>query len=719
VNKNQEPSVLDYLKSILIPGRTPIQIPPPVEEQDTTPKPEARAVSDLSHQPETLSSPSSETVDRKALQPLPWLVLLALLAALIAQTSLEPRGDRSWVTGAVMYILAGAGLAAAILRSQFVLADKPADDIPDVNVGVQSTPLFISILLALAAFLLFGGEHFTSLNTLLWIGSLAVFIHALRPPGMDYGRWVRSAWAKLRNGLNVKITPWLVLCTAAFIVGVIFRVVQFNQVPSQMVSDHAEKLYDIQDVLNGTLSVFFTRNTGREAFQFYWTALIIKVLHTGVTFFSLKLGTVLLGIFTLPFLYLLGIELGNKRVGLFTMLFAGIAYWPNLISRFALRFTLYPFFFAPTLYFFLRGMRTGKRWYFVLSGIFMGLGLHGYTPFRVVPALIILAVALYLIHNRSNRAVKLALAGLLIIGILAVLVALPLLRYAVAHPDMVLYRTMTRVTGAEQPILGSPVLIFLKNLWQAMTMFFWDNGEVWVLSIPHRPVLDIVSGALYFLGFVAVTVRYFQKRNWTDLFLLLSIPFLMLPSIFSLAFPAENPSLNRTAGAIIPVFLLIGFSLDGIYEAVVKALGKTGQILASGLVALMLVLSAGQNYNLVFNQYKINFDNGSWPTKEIGAVVRDFIDTWGNQDSAYLVGYPYWVDSRLVGINAGTPEKDYAIFTDQFQNTLMQPAPKLFILNPADTQDLLSLNQLYPDGVLRLVPSALPGKDFYIFFVPH
>jgi hypothetical protein len=93
----------------------------------------------------------------------------------------------------------------------------------------------------------------------------------------------------------------------------------------------------------------------------------------------------------------------------------------------------------------------------------------------VVPALIVLAVALYLIHNRSNRAVKHALFGLLLIAAVAVLVALPLLRYSVAHPDMVMYRTMTRVTSAEQTINGSPVVILLQEL--CVTMFAWDNGE--------------------------------------------------------------------------------------------------------------------------------------------------------------------------------------------------------------------------------------------------
>ncbi len=718
MNEDQEPSVLDFVKSILIPGRKLIHIPPPVTLKQ--PPTDGLLLSDARSArtgPDTKPVPTSPASAGE--QAFPWLVLLALLTGLFAQLSLEPRADRNWVTGVFLYGVAGTGLILAMLRGQFYLAEPISPALPDGKVSINWTALLVSLALGLAAFLLFASERFTTVNTAFWLASLAIFIYAIKPKGASFLKWARGGWLQLKSGVSIKITPWVVLCIAVFILGVFFRIYQFDQVPSQMVSDHAEKLYDIQDVLNGNLFTFFIRNTGREAFQFYWTAFLIKLLNTGVTFFSLKLGTILLGILTLPFLYLLGKELGSRRVGLFTMLFAGIAYWPNLISRIALRFTLYPFFFAPTFYYFLRGMRTGQRRYFVLSGIFMGIGLHGYSPFRVVPALIILAVALYLLHHRSNQAVKHAVVGLALIGAVAIIVALPLLRYAVSHPDLVMYRTLTRVTSAEQAITGSPVLIFLQNLWRAMTMFAWDNGEVWVLSIPHRPILDVVSGALYHLGFLAVLVNYIRKRRWTDLLLLISIPFLMLPSIFSLAFPAENPSLNRTAGAIVPVFLLIGFALDGIFCAIKRGMGASGRTLAGGLVAALLFLSASQNYDLVFNQYRTNYDNSSWPSTQIGAVVHDFVDTWGNRDSAYLVGYPHWVDSRLVGINAGTPDKDYAIFTDQFELTLAQPGPKLFILNVNDTPDLEALNQLYPDGVLRLIPSELPGREFYIYFVPR
>ena len=69
---------------------------------------------------------------------------------------------------------------------------------------------------------------------------------------------------------------------------------------------------------------------------------------------------------------------------------------------------------------------------------------------------------------------------------------------------------------------------------------------------------------LFFLGVVQLLVRYIRQRHWLDLFLLVSVPLLMLPSILSLAFPDENPSLNRTGGAIIPVFLIAALALEGL-----------------------------------------------------------------------------------------------------------------------------------------------------------
>ncbi len=122
-----------------------------------------------------------------------------------------------------------------------------------------------------------------------------------------------------------------------------------------MFSDHAEKLLDVGEVLQGQFSIFFPRNTGREAIQMYLTAAVSMLFGTGLSFMSLKLGTALAGIFALPFIYLLAKEIGGRRLGLLAFFLAAVAYWPNVISRVGLRFPLYPLFVAPMLYFIIKG----------------------------------------------------------------------------------------------------------------------------------------------------------------------------------------------------------------------------------------------------------------------------------------------------------------------------------------------------------------------------
>ncbi len=139
-----------------------------------------------------------------------------------------------------------------------------------------------------------------------------------------------------------------------------FRIYNLAGVPSEPTSDHAEKLLDVYDVSQGLTHIFFPRNTGREAIQMYLTLVVSWIFGTGLSFLSLKIGTVICGLATLPYLYLLGKEFGGKRIGLLAVFFAGIAYWPNVISRFGLRFPLYPLFVAPTLYYLIRGLRNSQ-----------------------------------------------------------------------------------------------------------------------------------------------------------------------------------------------------------------------------------------------------------------------------------------------------------------------------------------------------------------------
>ena len=404
---------------------------------------------------------------------------------------------------------------------------------------------------------------------------------------------------------------------------------------------------------------------------------------------------------------------------MFALLFAGFSYWANIQSRIGLRFPLYPGFLAPLLFHLVRGLRRSSRNDFIWAGIWLGIGLHGYTSYRIVPFVVVACIVIYLLHHRAPEMRRSAVWGLVILALVSLAVFMPLFRFALDNPQMVAYRSLTRLGSEERALPGSPVQIFVQNTWNALVMFFWDDGDVWVHSITHRPALDVIAAALFFIGLVLVVLRYLRKRSWVDLFMLISIPMLLLPSILSLAFPNENPNLNRTAGAYIPVFLILGIGLDGLLNAIKRSLpARTGITVAWVLGLALVVFSAFNNFDLVFNQYARSTRAESWNTSEMGAVIRNFDHSLGEAADSWVVAFPYWVDTRLVSINAGYPTRDMAISTDGIPATSVIQRAKLFLLNTQDQGGLAKLREIYPEGRFWVYKSRTPGKDFMIFLVP-
>jgi hypothetical protein len=637
----------------------------------------------------------------------PWRSVLALFLALGAQALLEPPNHQVNISLA-LYILAAGICLWAYYKNEWHLPALPVSKQTPDDLSTRLIPFFLSIVFALLAFYFFGADKFTPLNLTLWILSLGLFFYAL---WLKLPKPAQDSSPEARRQKIIQRTLLIVV----FGIALFFRLYRTASVPAEPFSDHAEKILDVYDITQGQWGIFFPRNTGREAIQMYWTVLVAAVFHTGLTFLSLKLGTALLGILTLPYIYLLSKEFGGARAGLFALFLFGVGYWPNVISRIGLRFPLYPLFTAPTLFYLIRGLRTRNRNDFLLSGLFLGLGLHGYSPFRIVPILVVAAFVIYVIHVRSKGSRQQAFWWFSIIVFTSLIVFLPLLRYWLAHPEIVGYRAMTRLTSTESALPGPMWQIFLSNLYKGLLTFNWDNGNIWVHSLPSRPALDVVTGALFVIGILLLVVRYVRQRDWRDLLLLVSIPMLIMPSVLSLAFPGENPSLNRTGGAAVAVFVVSALALEGLVSSL--GAGKRRVFIAYSLTGILFAVSAFQNYDIVFNKFDANFKLGAWNSSEMGGVISKFQDQYGETDSVWIVPFPYWVDTRLPGIWAGIPNRDFALWPKDFAETLAVPAPKLIMYKVDDLQTENALKQLYPNGTFTRYVSNYPGKDFMVLLV--
>ena len=733
----EEPSVLDYVKSLFHFGnggriRIPVEEGPAADEEvedvqafGTDPA-ALHPVEDVPREIDFVEAPAParQPLPQQPATPLPWRSLLAFLLAWIGQRAFEPPHTSTEI-GFAFYIGAFAVLALALRHGEWKLSPlAPTIDRAD-PLTYRALPLLVSLLLGGWAFIIFRDNLFTTFNVIVWILAIVFLFWAFWLSRASMGFTVRSSARFLqRDRWTITISRWTLLLLAATAVVFFFRFTQTSSVPPEPFSDHAEKILDVYDVSQGQTHIFFIRNTGREAFQMYWTLLVANLFHTGLSFLSLKLGTAILGFLTLPFIYLLGKEIGGPRVGLIAFLMAGIGYWPNVISRVGLRFPLYPLFAAPTLFFLLRGLRTRNRNDFLLSGLFLGIGLHGYSPMRIMPFVVVAAFALYWLHLRPSKGARTELpVWLVMLALVAMFVFLPLLRYWFDDPAVFGFRAFTRLGGIEQPLPGPAYQIFFSNLWNALRMFNYDDGEIWVHSVPGRPALDIITAALFLIGVVLVLVRYIRNRHWQDLFLLVSIPFLLMPSILSLAFPGENPALNRAGAAYIPAFILAALALDGLLTSFGR--GGIRNVLTWGLAGILFLFSAAQNYDLVFNQYYTSFRGGSWNSSDMGKVIEEFQQVYGTTDTVWIVPFEHWVDTRLPAVWAGIPNRDMAMWRDDLPSTVEFAGPKLFIVkadlehpegNDQETLDVLE--ELYPNGHSRMFDSDVPGHDFWIYSVP-
>jgi len=368
----------------------------------------------LAEKQEVIVEPLPEPVEvpPQTASKLSWRILLGLMLALLAQFMLEPpgkliafgsfqleKGGRNETIALGIYVLAFGLFLWSIVRHEIRLpALLPDHDRFDPET-IRLIPLISATVLAFGAFASFGGNLFTIANVTIWLLATALFVYSLWLP---YRRVRKERSAQERR----RVIFWSLLFVYVAVLAIFFRVYQVDTVPPEPFSDHAEKILDVYEVSQGQTHIFFPRNTGREAIQMYWTLLVSWIFSTGLSFLNLKIGTVLFGILTLPYIYLLGKEIGGQRVGLFALLLAGIGYWPNVISRAGLRFPLYPLFVAPTLYYLIRGLRTRNRNDFIISGLFLGLGLHGYSPIRILPIVVVIAIGLYLLRSEERRVGK-------------------------------------------------------------------------------------------------------------------------------------------------------------------------------------------------------------------------------------------------------------------------------------------------------------------------
>ncbi|HET6318794.1 MAG TPA: glycosyltransferase family 39 protein, partial [Chloroflexota bacterium] len=609
--------------------------------------------------------------------------------------------------------LLGFGLGSALFayglsraaNTTFLRWQESAEPSDSATAGI-SRPLAIAALaLGLVTFVASGDNRFGVLNTTTWLASIGLGLAAAWDPPPRLPRWKAFRWPTGQTGrLTLSLSGWDVALAVVVAIGTFLLFYRIGDVPPEMQSDHAEKLLDVQDLLNGEHRIFFPRNTGREAFQFYWIALLTPLL--GLTYLNMKVGTALLGMVTIPLVFFLGRRFFGPPVGVTAAAVLAFSRWHLLISRRGLRFPFPELFGAAIYYFLFRALRDRRRNDFLLCGLMLGIAQHTYIPLRFAPFAVLLCVAIALLVDIRRRAPARRQRRLLLdTGLLlavAGLVFVPLGRYATQHPAIFLFRGLSRIAG-ESTAAPPPdsVRVLITNTKNALAAFNWRGDTAWVNNVPLEPFLDPLSGALFVLGCVYCVYRLVRFREALFGMLLLLIPVGLAPSIISIAFPQENPATARSAMAGPVVALIVALAVQMLARRVrILVGGAAGAAAAGASTALVLASMLQLNFHEYFDVYPKQYQKATQHTEPVASVANGFFALGGARQDAHIVLWPHWIDARSVAIQTGQPYWDPVIATaDDALKQDGAPRTRLYVVHPADKASLDKFSRWYPGAI--------------------
>jgi 4-amino-4-deoxy-L-arabinose transferase-like glycosyltransferase len=491
---------------------------------------------------------------------------------------------------------------------------------------------------------------------------------------------------------NQIILLLIILAIAAF-----FRFYKLADIPPGLYPDVAINGNDAATALRtGDFKIFYPENNGREGLFINLIAFSFSVL--GISVWSIKIVAAITGFLTVLGLYLMTKELfrGKKQaasIALLSTFFLAIGFWHIVFSRLGFRAIMVPFFLVWGFYCLLKALRMSKTenttirfilytLYFILAGLFFGLGFHTYISYRVIPAiwLVVLVIEIYNYRPRfkslsANHPPSLNLFKqvffkdgwwLWLVGLAAIIfAALPMVLYFYHNPQDFMGRTSQVSIFAS----GSPVKQLAINTIKALGMFNFRGDCNWRHNYACQPELFWPIGILFLIGLtraiIAVFASIFGRRKavsdigevglpaadtvtWSyaqiSLFLLAWFGALLLPEILS---NEGLPHALRAIGAIPSVFIFAGIGGIWLINSSRSHLGHLSEMRSRTIIASAILIFS---LMLVAQSYEYYFIDWSKNPEVRGAYTQHLVDV-GN----YLNDLPANAKKYVVVNEGGVP----------------------------------------------------------------
>lgn len=350
------------------------------------------------------------------------------------------------------------------------------------------------------------------------------------------------------------------------LLGLGIRLYRLDSLPGEMWGDVNEHYKMADNILKGNF--FWNYSFGGDGPLFSYITAFVSIV-TGLSFFSLKLSTAIIGTCLIPAVYFFTKALffkKQKKLPYIAAYLTTVSFWPLVHSRMAKPHILVPLMVALAL-----GLQIRKR--FISSGILYGLGLYTqasfwggfllacFQPLTLLMTLIIGLPLFWSSFHGTNAIINNA-----------------------AQENIL--TTVTAGRGLER--LGD-------NLTKNMLAFWLKGDSSNRQNIPLAPHIDHISGIFFAIGIFMLLKKMLLKKDFRLLFFWI-VPFfiLQLPALSDLNNPGNSPNTGRTLGLVPLVMSLIAWGITE-FSAIIKR-KKWRYLFLIGIMMLIGVFNIKQYF---------------------------------------------------------------------------------------------------------------------------